>query len=101
MASPAPTKYARRLDAPVPFARPDSPGRLTRQASRRRTSSEVFKPPNPKLLVMISAACSDQTLEDIGQTLNPTGERVRQTEVGALRELKLPARRRHLHIVLT
>ena len=40
------------------------------------------------------------TLEQIGETFGLTRERIRQLEVGAMRKLKSPARRRALRVVL-
>ena len=42
----------------------------------------------------------EQTLEEIGQTLGVTRERIRQLEAKAMRTLKSPARRRDLRVLL-
>ncbi len=42
----------------------------------------------------------EQTLEEIGQTLGLTRERIRQLETKALRKLKSPARRRALRLLV-
>ena len=42
----------------------------------------------------------EQTLEEIGQTLGVTRERIRQVEAKALHTLRSPARRRELRVLL-
>ena len=42
----------------------------------------------------------ERTLEEVGQTLGLTRERIRQVEAGAMRKLRSPARRRELRALL-